>query len=395
MNLKRFLNFMKHALLIAMVLTTIGITSCDDDDGGGGPKIFNGTVLALMSDSKYKESATVLDTEALDSLAKYVNMFPELQALLSGSADVTLFAPSNKAFKNLLATPGFPANINLVSPDIIKSVLAYHIVNGVNLKADLSAGEELSTNFTDPLSPSAAQKITVNSNGTLKAAPNATNTDIDIVVADQQAENGVLHIVESVMIPPSTGAVLVPILGKVAGTILLGKDFTNLAKVIMAADAAHTEDLAGGDFDIVTMLAMPISTGGAVTDNAQGITFIAPPNSVQGTPVFSETVMNNLLALSDKGRSIILNHLIFSGQYTVADAPANNPLNITKFSNGANIVPASDKTITVSVSSPSTQNPYGVALSNTPGTPETFRPIVVKDLAHSNGVVQVYAGVLQ
>jgi uncharacterized surface protein with fasciclin (FAS1) repeats len=397
MNLNRFLTFMKRALFVCVVLTTAGLTGCDDNkDTPTGPTVFNGTVAALIGDAQFKESATVSADVALDSLAKYISAYPELTTVLGGSNEITLFAPSNTAFKNLLNTNGFPKDIRLISPDLIKGVLAYHIVSGKKLKADLTAGTELSTMFTDPLSPAAPQKIKVNANGTLIAAPNATNIDIDMVKTDVLASNGVVHVTESVLIPPSTGAVLVPILGTVAGTVLLGKDFSNLAKIILSADANFTEVPGEGKFKITTWLAMPISSAAKATANLKGITFFAPPNAVPGANVLTAEIANSIIAGSDdKGRSFVLNHLVTAGIYTVAPAPATNPLGITSFPEGLSTLSTKGKGVVINRGAASAQNPYGVALTNKVEPQSTdFRPIVSKDLSHSNGVIQVYAGLL-
>jgi hypothetical protein len=53
------------------------------------------------------------------------------------------------------------------------------------------------------------------------------------------------------------------------------------------------------------------------------------------------------------------------------------------------------KSVTVSISTASTQNPFGVAVSTTPTVANSFAPIVSKDLPHTNGVVQVIGGILQ
>ena len=391
MNLTRFLSFTKYTLLVAVVFfTAFFISSCDNGDNG--PAVFNGTTLQLISDARYKQSATVTSDLALDSLVKYLTIYPELTAVLSGT-NHTLFAPSNDAFISLIATPNFPADIKQINPEIIKGVLSYHIVAEKKLKKDLIGGAVLTSLFTDPLSPAAAQTITVNLDGTLKTG--SSDQAIQIKKADILATNGVVHITNKVLIPPSTGAVLTPILGTIAGTVLLGKDFSNLAKIISAADAGFTENAGTGTFKISTWLAMPLSTPSAVTANAKGFTFFAPPNAVPGAAVLSEATANAIIAGPDKGRAFLLNHLVTSGQYTVADAPASNPNGITKFSTGV-ITPKSGKTITVSVGTATATNPYGVAITNAnPPDPSTFRPIVSKDIAHSNGTIQVFAGVLQ
>jgi uncharacterized surface protein with fasciclin (FAS1) repeats len=383
MNWKRSLTFMKHALLIAVVFTTFGIISCSDDDEKG-PTVYDGTVLELINDSKYKQSATVTDDKALDSLAKYVNLYPELTAALSGSTEITFFAPSNKAFKALIATSGFPSNIALISPDLIKNVLSYHIVNGKKMKADLTSGLTLNSNYTDPLSPGAPQVITVNANGTLKGAPNATNTDINIDLADQQASNGVVHIVESVMIPPSTGAVLVPILGTMAGTILLGKDFTYLASLVMKADVGFTE--TSDEKKIVTLLAMPTSV------NPGGSTFFAPPNAVITAAAGGSANVSAFLNSFDaaEARGLLLNHLIVGTQYVVTASAGS-----TTISNGADANAASGTTLTFLTGLPvSTNNPYGIVVTPNPDDTGTYAPIVQKDLVHNNGIIQVIAGII-
>lgn len=377
---------MKHALMVSAMLAIVGISGCDDEDG---PTVFNGTVMDLIADKQFKQAEGASADMALDSLNKYLTVYPDLVASLSSVNEVTLFAPSNTAFINLLATPGFPADIRNINPDIVKGVLSYHVASGKLLQANLTAGTSIPTAYTGTVS--ADDKILVNTDGTLKTG--STNQAIVIVDSDNRATNGIVHVTGTVLIPQSTGASLTPILGTIAGTVLLGKDFTNLAKIIMAADQGFTESAGTGTFKVSTWLAMPI-TGTTVTANAKGLTFFAPPNAVGTTEVLSAATANAIIGTADKGRSFLLNHLITSGQYTVSDAPANNPNGITKFATGV-LTPKSGKAITVSVGTASATNPYGVALTNNPaGGATAFRPIVKKDLGHSNGQVQVYAGAL-
>jgi uncharacterized surface protein with fasciclin (FAS1) repeats len=387
MNLTRFLSYMKHALMVSAMLAIVGISGCDDEDG---PTVFNGTIMELINDTQFKQASGAAPDVALDSLYKYLSIYPDLVATLSGSTKLTLFAPSNSAFINLLALPGFPADIRQINPDIVKGVLSYHVVTGENAQNALTSGTTLSTAYTGTVN-NPDDKISVNADGTLKTG--STNQAIVITDADNRATNGIVHVTATVLIPQTTGASLTPILGTMAGTILLGKDFTNLAKVILAADNGFTENASTGTFKVSTWLAMPL-TGTTVTANQKGFTFFAPPNAVGTTAVFTTAIADALIASPDKGRSVLLNHLITTGQYTVANAPANNPNGITKFATGV-LTPKSGKTITVSVSAASATNPYGVALTNNPSSAANFRPIVKADLPHSNGQVHVYAGLLQ
>lgn len=384
---QRFSAILRYTMALAVAASLTVMNGCNEDDG---PAVFSGTVLDFIKSDQFKQTTTGSADNALDSLVKYVSLYPDLTAVLSGSADVTLFAPSNTAFKNLLATPGFPSNISLISPDLIKGVLSYHVVSAKKVKADLTSGTKVNTLFTDPSSPTAPQAITVNADGTLLTG--STNNAIDIVVADQFATNGVVHVVESVMIPPTVGASLTPILGTMAGTVLLGKDFTLLARLVARADAGYVEDASTGKLKVVSHLARP--TSGTFT----GATFFAPPNAVieaaaSSAGISATAFIDNFTTGADgTARKILLNHYVI-GRYVVTAASG-----ATTLTSGATLTPLAGATKNITVltgQTVSAQNPYGVVLSNTPGTTTSFRPIVSKDVAHLNGYIQVFGGILQ
>lgn len=397
MKSNRFITFFKRALLAVVVVGSFALTGCDDDGDPvvEEPTTYEGSILDLIQDDEYKQANTGSADNSFDSLAKYLTVHPELTAKLDSENEYTFFAPSNQAFINLLNTPDFPQNIELISPQVIMNVLSYHIVADKNMKADLTPGLVLNSEYTDPMAPNGPQQITVNDNGTLKAAPNSANIDIDITSADMETENGVVHIIESVMIPPSTGAVLVPILGTIAGDVLLGANFTNLAKVIMAADAGFTENPDQLQFKVATWLAMPVANETTPTANLKGITFIAVPNAIPGMPLLTEEAADTLIAMEDRGRAWLLKHIIPSKQYTVAEAPANNPSEITQFASQQQIGAANGSTIHVVVTEPSQNTgPYGVILSTNPANQMSFRPIVLADQDKNNGIYHVFAGSL-
>jgi len=195
--------------------------SDDDDDTQGEP---TKTIWELVQ-----------STEGLDSLEKYLGVYPDLVATLGASGTFTLFAPNNDAFVNLLATPGFPAQITSINPDIIKNVLAYHISVTSYLKADLTSGKQVTTLATGQgVDVNSVDKIVVNADGTLLTG--SSNNAIAITGGNKKATNGVMHVVGSVLIPQTVGAQLTPILGTNAGTLLLGADFSLLAQAIFKAD---------------------------------------------------------------------------------------------------------------------------------------------------------------
>lgn len=259
---EHFLNAIKTIAALAIVFGIVMTTSCsgdDDDDkctadvtyyadadgdglGAGGDTQLgcadtapDGYVTNDLDadDNTASGSQSAYDviaaTAGLDSLQKYLEVYPDLVSLLDGAGTFTVFAPTNAAFLSLLQTPGFPSNISSINPDIIKNVLAYHVATTKYLSTSLTAGTTIAT------ASEGSEEITVTSAGNLGSG--SSNPEIEIEFADIETSNGVVHIVKSVLIPPTVGATLTPILGTNAGTLLLGAPFSILAQAIYKADA--------------------------------------------------------------------------------------------------------------------------------------------------------------
>ncbi len=203
--------------VVFLAMSSMMMTSCGDDDEGTDPE----PTMNIVE--------TLTDLGGYDSLIKYVSVYPDLVTLLNNSTDKTLFAPNNTAFVNLLDTPGFPADITDINPAIIKNVLEYHVVLGTEVTSAELTGS-ITTAYND-------EAIEVNDDGTLLTG--AQNDRIQLGVVDIMTTSGIIHEVRSVLIPPTIGATLTPILGTVSGTLLLGSDFSQLAIAITRVDAAR------------------------------------------------------------------------------------------------------------------------------------------------------------
>ncbi|PTB97912.1 hypothetical protein C9994_00880 [Marivirga lumbricoides] len=216
--------------VVFLAMSSVMLSSCDDEDEGGDPE------------PTMNITQTLADLGGYDSLIKYVSVYPDLVTLLNNSDAKTLFAPNNAAFRSLLETPGFPQDITSINPTIIKGVLQYHVVLGSEVTSAELTGS-VTTAYED-------EEIEVNANGTLKTG--ATNQAITLGDTDIMTTTGIIHEVNSVLIPPTVGASLTPILGTVSGTILLGADFSQLAIAVNRVDAARS---GRGDTPIANILA--------------------------------------------------------------------------------------------------------------------------------------------
>jgi uncharacterized surface protein with fasciclin (FAS1) repeats len=380
MNLTRFFSYMKHALMVSAMVAIVGISGCDDEDG---PTIFNGTIMDLISSDEYKQSINGDDTKSLDSLVKYLT-YHNLNAVVTATGPITLFAPNNAAFKSLIATPGFPADIRKIDPNIVKGVLSYHIVVDDVRKNEVTSGASFTTAFTGTAN-NPDDKINVNSDGTLLTG--STDQAIQILEADNLATNGTVQVINKVMIPQTVGASLTPILGTLAGSVYLGADFTTLVKLITKADIG-----IGAADQIRTLLATP-----AATETSSNIrrTFFAVPNAYFSAAAQAQGItVDQLLASfsSATARAILLNHFVNTNSanrntYTVSDISGSGDI---QFTNGMQLTAGGGKTLTIltGVAPLSTTNPTGVVIT----APKTGGgvsqvPIAVKDITHANGSV--------
>lgn len=108
-----------------------------------------------------------------------------LQTLSDPEGEFTLFAPTNEAFEEALAA--FPD----LSDEDITDILTYHVIAGAAVQSgDLEDGQEAET-FQ-------GENITVSIEG-----DNVFINNAQVTTADLNGTNGVVHIIDAVLLPPS------------------------------------------------------------------------------------------------------------------------------------------------------------------------------------------------
>lgn len=109
---------------------------------------------------------------------------------LSGAGPFTVFAPTNDAFAALLTELGVTKDQLLADKVLLTKVLTYHVVAGRVLKADVPVNTPIATVQGQTFSVSPALAIT---------DQNARTANI--VGTDVLASNGVIHVLDRVILP--------------------------------------------------------------------------------------------------------------------------------------------------------------------------------------------------
>lgn len=199
-------------LLMALCLSfAVLFTSCDNDDDE--PQ----SIVEIASANA-----------DLSGLVAALTKYPDLVNLLNGNGNFTVFAPTNDAFAGLLAATG-QTSVDDLPESLLRSVLQYHVLSGVTVRsADLRNGTTTMANGED---------ITINiDNG-------VTVNGAAVIAADVEANNGVVHVIDQVLVQPS----VTPVIGTVVAPAFFNKNFTTLIAAVEAADPSVLTTLLNSD----------------------------------------------------------------------------------------------------------------------------------------------------
>ena len=109
---------------------------------------------------------------------------------LSAAGPMTVFAPTNAAFADLLADLGLTKEQLFADNALLTRVLTYHVVDGRVLEADVPVEVPITTLEGDTLSVSSELAIT-----------DQRSRVAGIAATDVLASNGVIHVVDKVLLP--------------------------------------------------------------------------------------------------------------------------------------------------------------------------------------------------
>ena len=111
----------------------------------------------------------------------------DLLSTLKGPGPFTVFAPTDEAFAKLPA-----GTVDSLLKDIpkLKSILTYHVVAGKVMAADVMTMDGKSAATVN------GAQLNVTTTGGVKL-----NADVNVVKTDIECTNGVIHVIDSVLLP--------------------------------------------------------------------------------------------------------------------------------------------------------------------------------------------------
>ena len=140
----------------------------------------------VMNSSKNDIVQTAIKAGNFTTLATALTEAGLVDAL-KGDGPFTVFAPTDEAFKNL---PDGALEGLLKDKEALKNVLLYHVVSGkVSSKEVVDLNKATTLNGSDLNIKTNNGKVMIN--------------DADVIGADVIASNGIIHVIDKVLLPPT------------------------------------------------------------------------------------------------------------------------------------------------------------------------------------------------
>jgi uncharacterized surface protein with fasciclin (FAS1) repeats len=299
---------MKNLSLLFFLFIGLFLVSCDDDT----PDLPETNTIVDIAAGDNQFSTLV---EALTRV--------DLVSTLQGDGPFTVFAPTNDAFTAL------GVDLATISDEDLTDILLYHVLGGEVRSTDLGAGQTYASTASASGPGGTALSILIeNDNGV------SINNVANVTTADVVADNGVIHIVDAVIMPLS-----------VVGHASANSNFTSLVSALAGAPGDLVGVLSGdGPFTVFA----PVNT--AFDDISSVIAGLTP----------------------EQLATVLTYHVVAGANVTSGD-----------LSNGA-VATVAGQDITIDLSD-------GVRITDATGEQST---VVLADVQATNGVIHVLDRVL-
>lgn len=178
------MNILSKFRLPLFLLTVVAVmTSCSDND--------EATPVVPVA------SKTIVDVAVADpqfSILVSALQKADLVNTLKTSGPFTVFAPNNAAFSILFSQLGV-TGIDELSAEALRPILLNHVVTGKIMSSEITSGYVATANNSGPASASVKVLVQKSSGVTVDGS--------SVTMADVAASNGVIHVVDRVILPAS------------------------------------------------------------------------------------------------------------------------------------------------------------------------------------------------
>ena len=150
---------------------------------------------------------------------------------LNGEGPFTVFAPTDDAFA---ALPAGTVEGLLADIPALTDVLLYHVVPGKVMAADV-----VGLNGQSAETALAGKSISIKVDGDKVIL----NDNVNVIITDIEASNGVIHVIDSVLLPPSDEAMSEDAMSEkmdIVDTAVADGRFTTLVAAVQAAELVDT-----------------------------------------------------------------------------------------------------------------------------------------------------------
>lgn len=185
------------ALVVALSLSAV---ACGDDateDAAVEPTTTEAPADAMEEETMEEETMEELPATVVDIAAdagSFTTLLAAAEAAglvetLTGEGPLTVFAPTDDAFATALDALGLTAEELLGDTETLTSILTYHVVAGQVLSTDLADGMMAATVNGAEIAVDLSDGVKIN--------------DANVTAADLKAKNGVVHVIDAVLLPPA------------------------------------------------------------------------------------------------------------------------------------------------------------------------------------------------
>ncbi len=196
-------NLFKRSALIITIAATVILSACTKEK---------------VNVPQEKTIAGIVVGDGNFTLLKTALVRADLASVLDGTGTFTVFAPNNEAF----AAAGLEteAKINAVPVATLKSILLYHVLGQKVVSSAIATANNTAV-------PSLAEKNVFVTKNTAGVFINGAK----VLQADVNASNGVIHVINTVLMPPS---------GNIVQTAQGNANFTYLVAAVLRASEGTT-----------------------------------------------------------------------------------------------------------------------------------------------------------